>query len=210
MFGQLRRLLRLATQPGRASAKSRSHQNDGDERFVVQTGVEEKLKIFISYSRQDSSQFVEELFAGLELAGFAPFFDRHDIAVGEDWEARLNGLIQEADTVVFVISPGAIKSDRCLWEVENALTKTKRLLPVIANAVAEAEIPEQLRRRQFVRFDSGLGFTRPLTELAKALRQDIDWIREHTRLGELVARWEARGHPESLLLRDDDLVAAQS
>jgi formylglycine-generating enzyme required for sulfatase activity len=210
MFGQLRSWLRFATPPDSASAKSRRHHNDVDDRFVVQTSSEEKLKIFISYSRQDSSHFVEELSAGLELVGFAPFFDRHDISAGEDWEARLTGLIQEADTVVFVISPLAISSDRCLWEVETALTKTKRLLPVISKAVADAEIPEPLRRRQFVSFDSSLGFTRPLTELSKALRQDIDWIREHTRLGELVARWEARGRPESLLLRGDDLAAAQS
>jgi formylglycine-generating enzyme required for sulfatase activity len=210
MFGQLRSLLRLATQPGSANVKSKTHHNDGDERFVVQAGLEERLKVFISYSRQDSNEFVGELVSGLELAGFAPFFDRHDIAVGEDWQARLNGLIEEADTVLFVVSPGSINSGHCLSEVESALRKTKRLLPVISKAVADAEIPEQLRRRQFVRFDSGLGFTRPLTELANALRQDIDWIREHTRLGELSGRWEARGRPESLLLRGDDLVAAQS
>ena len=53
-------------------------------------GPDGKLKVFVSYSRRDSTEFVEELVAGLELAGFAPFFDRHDIAVGEDWEARLS------------------------------------------------------------------------------------------------------------------------
>src|SRR5262249_42852936 len=51
--------------------------------------------------------------------------------------------------------------------------------------------------------------TRPLAELAEALRQDLDWIREHTRLGELAARWDRRGRPESLLLRGDDLDAAK-
>ena len=56
----------------------------------------------------------------------------------------------------------------------------------------------------------GPGVTRPLTQLAEALRQDIDWIREHTRLGEVAGRWEARGRPESLLLRGDELAAAQS
>ena len=55
---------------------------------MVGTGVSEKLKVFISYSRRDSSEFAEELVAGLELAGFAPFLDRHHIAAGEDWEAR--------------------------------------------------------------------------------------------------------------------------
>jgi TIR domain len=46
----------------------------------------EKLKVFISYSRKDSAEFADELLAGLKVAGFAPFLDRHDIAAGEDWE----------------------------------------------------------------------------------------------------------------------------
>ena len=29
-----------------------------------------------------------ELVAGLEIAGFAPFLDRHDIASGEPWPDR--------------------------------------------------------------------------------------------------------------------------
>jgi formylglycine-generating enzyme required for sulfatase activity len=173
-------------------------------------GTGEKLKVFISYSRRDSSDFVDELVAGLELAGFAPFLDRHDIAAGEEWEARLGGLIQQADTVVYVISPEAVKSKRCEWEVNSALTQSKRIMPVIFKTVIDAEIPEELRRRQFVRFDTGLGINRPLTQLAEALGQDLDWIREHTRLGELALRWEARGRPESLLLRGDELAAAQA
>jgi formylglycine-generating enzyme required for sulfatase activity len=170
----------------------------------------QKLKVFISYARRDSSDFAEELVAGLELAGFAPFLDRHDIAAGEDWGARLSGLIQQADTVVFVVSPEAVKSERCAWEVGKAHSETKRVLPVIFKSVPDSDIPERLRRFQFIRFDAGLGITRPLAQLAVALRQDIDWIREHTRLSELAQRWDARSRPESLLLRADELVAAQS
>lgn len=177
---------------------------------MAEVGSAEKLKVFISYSRRDSSDFADELLTGLELAGFAPFLDRHDIAPGEPWEERLGGLIQEADTVVYVISPEAVKSERCGWEVERTLALSKRLLPVVFKPVPELDIPEQLRRRQFVRFDLGSGITRPLAQLADALRHDLDWVREHTRLGELAQRWEARGRPESLLLRGDELVAAQA
>lgn len=170
----------------------------------------EKLKVFISYSRRDSSDFVDELVAGLALAGFAPFLDRHDIAAGEKWEERLGGLIEQADTVVFVISPESVKSERCEWEVVRTLKESKRLLPVVFKAVAEVDMPEQLRERQFVRFDGGARFARPLAQLAEALRQDLDWIREHTRLGELAARWDARGRPDSLLLRGEDVAGAQA
>src|SRR5262245_41359880 len=156
---------------------------------MADPGAPEKLKVFISYSRRDSTDFADELVAGLELAGFAPFLDRHDIAAGEEWEARLGGLIAQSDTVVFVVSPEAIKSERCVWEVHRTVGLSKRILPVIHKPVADDDIPEQLRRLQFVRFD-GRGMTRPLGELAEALRADLDWIREHTRLGELAARWQ--------------------
>ena len=177
---------------------------------MAASGTGEKLKVFISYSRRDATEFVDELVAGLELAGFAPFVDRHDIAAGEKWEERLGGLIEQTDTVVFVISPEAVKSERCAWEVERTLQQSKRLLPVVYKAVPEGDIPEQLGARQFVRFDGGAGFARPLSLLAEALRQDIEWIREHTRLGELAARWEMRGRPGSLLLRGEEVAVAQT
>ena len=88
---------------------------------MADAGAGEKLKAFISYSRRDSAAFADELLAGLELAGFAPFLDRHDIAAGEDWEARLGGLIAQSDTVVFVVSPEAVKSERCTWEVDQTI-----------------------------------------------------------------------------------------
>jgi TIR domain len=172
--------------------------------------VDEKLKIFISYSRMDAAAFADELVMGLEIAGFAPFLDRQDIMAGEPWEARLGGLIAQSDTVVFVVSPEAVKSERCVWEVDRATELSKRLLPVIFKPVPEHDIPEKLRRLQFIRFDSAQGFSRPLSELAAALRVDLDWIREHTRLGELAMRWDGRGRPASLLLRGEDLETAQS
>jgi hypothetical protein len=170
--------------------------------------VSEKLKVFISYSRRDSADFADELLVNLEDRGFAPFLDRQDIAAGEDWEARLGGLIGESDTVVFVVSPEAVRSERCVWEVDRTLSLSKRLLPVIYKTVPDTDVPEKLRRLQFIRFDIGPGSARPLRQLADALRQDLEWIREHTRLGELATRWRARGCPDASLLRGDELNAA--
>jgi len=167
----------------------------------------EKLKIFISYSRKDSTAFADELLAGLGVAGFAPFIDRHDIVPGEPWEARLSGLIEQSDTVVFVVSPEAVKSEQCTWEVDRTIELSKRLLPVIFKSVPDDDIPEKLRRLEYVRFDTEAKFVR-LFQLAEALRVDLDWIREHTRYGELARRWDGLGRPESLLLRGDQIDLA--
>src|SRR5271166_1441259 len=174
----------------------------------------EKPRIFISYARTDSSALAEELAAGLEVAGFEPYLDRHDIAAAEDWEARLGGLIQSADTVVFILSPAAVKSERCAWEAERAAELSKRLIPIEGKPVPEAEVPERLRRLNYIFFREGQSFAKPLAELATALRQDVQWIREHTRLGEAAARWQSRtraeGAADDQLLRGEELTAAKA
>jgi TIR domain len=180
----------------------------------------EKLKVFISYARADGAALAEDLVTGLGLAGFAPFLDRHDIAAAEDWEARLGALIQSADTIVFIISPAAVKSERCAWEVDHAAKLGKRLIPIQlipsqGRSVPEADVPERLRRLNYIFFREGQSPFKPLAELATALRQDVEWIREHTRLSEIAARWDARksragGEADDLLLRGDDLTDARA
>ena len=177
---------------------------------MAEAGAGEKLKVFISYSRKSSDAFVDDLVVGLEDRGFAPILDRHDIEPGEPWEARLGGLIEQSDTVVFVVSPEAVKSERCDWEINKTLALSKRLLPVIHKSVPDVEIPPKLSELQFIHFDTAPGVMRPLRELADALRVDFHWIREHTRLGELARRWDGRGRPESLLLRGDEIDAAKT
>jgi hypothetical protein len=75
--------------------------------------------------------------------------------------------------------------------------------------VPESEIPEKLRRLQFVRFDLGRALTRSIGELAAALQVDLDWIRDHTRLGGLSERWQIRKRDVALLLRGDELEDAE-
>ncbi|MDP1557111.1 MAG: toll/interleukin-1 receptor domain-containing protein [Hyphomonas sp.] len=168
----------------------------------------EAAKVFISYSRKDAG-FADDLVAGLQACGFEAYIDREDIAPGEAWEARLSGRIAEADTVVYVISPASVTSPQCHWEVTETLRMSKRLLPVVWQPVAEAETPKELSRLNFVFFDGGRSFARGLAELAGALRVDAGWIREHSRIGGLARRWEARGRPEEALLRGEELDHAR-
>src|SRR5262245_16096925 len=124
---------------------------------MTDPGAGEKLKVFISYSRKDSTPFVDELVLGLEDRGFMPILDRHDIKPGEPWEARLGGLIEQSDTVVFVVSPEAVNSERCGWEIDKTL----------ALSTLDTEIPAKLSELQLIRFDTSPGMMRPLRELAE-------------------------------------------
>ena len=155
-----------------------------------------KLKVFVSYSRKDGA-FADELVSGLGLCGFEAYLDKHDIAPGEPWEDRLGRLIRDGDTVVFVLSPSSVASEHCGWEVAETVRLSTRLLPIVWQTVPDNEVPEQLRRLNYTFFTKGHSFTKSLGELARALRTDLEWIRQHTRFGELAANWEEKGRPEA-------------
>src|SRR5208282_3045186 len=115
-------------------------------------GTQDKLKVFISYSRKDE-WFAQDLVAGLEAAGFEALLDRHEFAPGEDWEMRLGRLLEAADTIVIVISPDSITSERCAWEVERTAALRKRLLPIVWRRVDESLIPTHLKQLNYIFFD---------------------------------------------------------
>lgn len=170
----------------------------------------ERLRVFISYARADAAAFAEELLGGLEILDFDAFLDRHDISGGEEWEARLGGLIESADTIVFVLTPASVKSPRCQWEVDRAQALSKRVIPIVLAPVQEAETPDALKRLNYIFFTPDRSFARSLGELATALRVDLGWVREHTRLWEHARRWHDKGRADFLLLRGGELEAAHT
>ncbi len=89
-----------------------------------------KMRVFISYSRKDGA-FADRLRVALIERGYDANLDREDIAPGEAWRARLEGLIIAADAVVYVISPDSLRSEHCVWEVERSLELKKTLSPLL-------------------------------------------------------------------------------
>ena len=174
---------------------------------------EAKVKLFISYSRKDSD-FADDLATGLSIAGFEATLDRHSIIEGEDWKARLGALIADADTIVFILSPDSVQSPICQWEIEEAQRLSKRLMPVLARRLGELPAPSVLSAINFVRFDP-LDDGRPrsmmeaLQGLVVALKTDIPWLREHTRLLARAQEWRDAGETAARLLRGADIEAAR-
>ena len=166
-----------------------------------------KAKIFISYSRIDEA-FADRLEAALKARGFTPLIDRKDIADLEDFRKRIEALIVQCDTVVFVLSPDSIGSSECKREVEFAATLNKRFAPIIWRIIDDAKVPDALARINRIDFAKA-AFDEAIDRLAKALSVDIAWIRRHTEFGEAARRWLAVGRPVGLLLRPPLLEEAE-
>jgi TIR domain len=173
-----------------------------------------KLKVFISYSRDDLD-FADQLDIALRLLGFETALDRHAISGGEEWRQRLATLIREADTVVFVLSASSADSEVCAWEVEEALRLRKRIIPVVSRSLSGVRPPANLQNLNYIFFyqdpkSPGSGFGSGASQLVEALTCDLEWVRENTRLLLRATEWEAGSRAENRLLTGGDIVAAKA
>jgi len=161
------------------------------------THQDNKLNVFISYSRDDLG-FSDQLDAALGRTGFDSTLDRHGISGGEDWKSRLGNLIRDADTVVFALSPSSARSEIFAWEVGEATRLRKRIIPVLSRPLDGATPPPQLADLNYIFFyeeprSLGSGFGTGLVQLVAALNTDLDWLREHTRYLRRASEWDEGG-----------------
>lgn len=177
-------------------------------------GQSGKLKVFISYSRDDLD-FADQLAAGLELCGFEATIDRHEISGGEAWRQRLGNMIRDADTIAFVLSPSSAVSDVCAWEVNEAAKNNKRILPIVCQPLRDVAAPPQLGELNYIFFYQepdapGSGFGSGLAHAVSALNTDLEWVREHTRLLARATEWDKGARHANRLLAGGDIVDAKA
>src|ERR1700730_5980097 len=168
-----------------------------------------KAKVFISYSRRDMA-LADRLDAALRTRGFEPLIDRTDILAFEEWWKRVEALIGRADTVVFVLSPDAVRAESIARkEVAFAASLNKRFAPIVFRPVQDKDVPEALAKLNFIFFDEPTRFETSADQLADALQTDLGWIRQHTEYGEAERRLSAAGRPSGLLLQSPTLEVAE-
>ena len=173
------------------------------------SSADSKTKLFISYSRKDKlrvDQLHDALSGDDELD---VFLDTHDIAAAEEWRSRLEDLIRSADTILFALSPNSIASEICQWELELAERLNKRIVPIVVKPVADKNVPPELSKLNYIFFRKKSEFQPALESIGQALKIDIDWIREHTRLADMAYRWDRANKLGAQPLRGKELEAAE-
>lgn len=112
-----------------------SGENWMDEASGQHSLAQSLTKVFISYAREDAA-FVERLEAVLKQRGVAPLIDKTEIYAFDDWWKRIETVISQSDSVVFVISPDSVSSEVCRKEIAFADSLNKRLAPGLQGAAA--------------------------------------------------------------------------
>src|SRR5579863_7380065 len=163
--------------------------------------------VFISYSRRDSG-YVQRLQQELARRGKDVWVDTEGIRDAEVFPAALRRAVEGSDAFVFVISPDSVRSPFCGQEVDHAVELNKRVVPLALREVADAEIPEEIRFRNWIPVGT-TEFAEGVDRLVAAIDTDLEWERQHTRLTVKALEWDAAGRDRSFLVRGAELAAAE-
>lgn len=107
------------------------------------------MKVFLSYP-SSSRSLADRLRLALEAEGHDVFFDRSDLRSGEYFHQTLREAIDQADVLVFLITPASVKrGSYCLTELSQAEQRWRRpggrVLPVLVEPTPMADIPPYLQ-----------------------------------------------------------------
>ena len=162
--------------------------------------------VFISYSRKDSP-FVGALAEGLRARGKDVWIDIEGIRDAEVFPEALREAIAESDGFVFVISPASVKSKYCKREVDDASDAGKRIVPVAFERVADEDVPEEIRVRNWIPGDD---IEATVQRVMQALDTDLGHLKAHTHWEVKALEWNGKEREHSLLLRGADLAEAET
>jgi formylglycine-generating enzyme required for sulfatase activity len=118
---------------------------------------------FISYAREDSALALR-LAAALKASGANVWLDQLDIEPGLPWDREVQRALVACNQMLLILTPTAVEKDNVMDEVDYALRRGKRIIPIL---YLECDVPLRLGRLHQV--DMRPDYEKGLDALSKML-----------------------------------------
>ncbi len=199
--------------------------------------MQEFQDAFISYGRADSKAFATKLYERLLQAGFKIWFDQNDIPLGVDFQNQIDDGLEKSHHFLFIIAPHAVNSPYCAKEIELAIKRNKRIIPLLhveqitqetwqqrnpQGGLSEWEaykakglhssfvnMHREIAKINWVYFREGSDdFEKSLAGLLNVLNRHQTYVQEHTQLLAQALTWERQQKQSRYLLIGEARQAA--
>ncbi len=169
-------------------------------------------QVFLSYSDKDLD-IMQKVAYSLMREGFTIWTNKTDIQTGQDFQSAIDRGIEEADNLVFFISPTSLVSEYCQKELVYARRYNKRIIPLLIRPVDLANVPDDIRTVQFIDMldnDEVGAYEADMDNLIRALREDASYYEQHKLFLAKALKWERQKRNPSILLRGHYLRQAEA
>ncbi|HEY9739288.1 MAG TPA: toll/interleukin-1 receptor domain-containing protein, partial [Coleofasciculaceae cyanobacterium] len=169
-------------------------------------------QVFISYADEDRAT-MEKIRSSLRRESITVWTNKTDIQTGEAFEEAIKRGIEQADNVVYLLSPDSVTSDDCQRELEYALSLHKRIIPVRVRETEVMLVPGELRYSQYIDLSDNVreeDYLLDESQLLKILCEDAPYYNEHKVLLTKALKWQRQQCNPSILLRGYNLRSAET
>ncbi|HEY9670467.1 MAG TPA: TIR domain-containing protein [Waterburya sp.] len=164
-------------------------------------------QVFLAYAEPDKA-VMELLRNSLWRESITVWTNNTDIQTGEVSEEAINRGIEQADSLVYVLSPDSITSTFCQQELDYALSLNKRIIPILVRQIDHELVPIALRNLQYIDLTDNVkaeDYRLDESQLLKILHQDERYYEEHKILLVKALKWDRQKRNPSILLRGHNL-----
>jgi len=175
--------------------------------------------VFFSYAREDFA-FINDIRTELTLNGITTWTDTSDIKTGVKFEEAIRMGVEQADNVLFFISPDSVISEYCLLELKYVRKYNKRLIPVYIRETDDTKIPTEIKAIQYLdisknertlAFDARQNkpeWQKAIDQIVTTLNSEKEYYFTHKEILVKALDWEKNNYPPNLLLHGFDLEKA--
>ncbi len=169
-------------------------------------------QVFLSHAEEDEL-VMEQIRNSLRRESFTVWTSKTDIQMGEAFQEAINRGIEEADNVVYLLSPESLKSKFCQQELEYALSLNKRIIPILVRETDFDQVPPALQLLQCIDLTDNVkeeDYLLDESQLLRILHQDATYYNEHKILLAKALKWQRQHCNPSILLRGYNLRHAEA
>ncbi|MEQ9358581.1 MAG: TIR domain-containing protein [Coleofasciculus chthonoplastes F2-STO-03] len=169
-------------------------------------------QVIIAYSDEDKAT-MEKIRRSLRRESITVWTNTTDIKTGESFEEAIKRGIEQADNLVYLISPDSIGSKYCQQELDLAVSLHKRIIPVLVRETPVEQIPPVLQGLQYIDLTDNVkeeDYHLDESQLLRILHQDEAYYREHKILLTKALKWKEQYQNPSILLRGYNLRSAEA
>ncbi|MGD1855297.1 MAG: TIR domain-containing protein [Leptolyngbyaceae cyanobacterium] len=168
-------------------------------------------QVFLAYAQTDV-EVMRTVRRSLWRQGMTVWSNQTDIPTGKAFKQVVNQGIEEADTMVYLLSPDSLRSNYCQYELNYATTLKKRIVPMVVKPLGAAPVSPSLKALQYINLADNLraeDYLQDESELIKTLNQDAAYYTQHKELLVKALKWKRQQENPSILLRGYDLRLAE-
>ncbi|MDJ0508904.1 MAG: TIR domain-containing protein [Crocosphaera sp.] len=169
----------------------------------IQNGNNLMTEVFIAHGETDE-QITDIISRNLRRECLTIWLDKIDISTGKTFQDEINKGIEEADNIIYLISPESLQSKYCQQEIEYAFKLNKRIIPILVKTIDIKNIPPRIRNLQYIDltdYENEEKYYLGRDKLLKILKEDAAYYQTHKLLLVKALKWQRQNYNSSLLLR---------